>query len=363
MNYENLYVQPLLLHRNRVWRAYTGGRLLDEWQGIKNPKDDHYPEEWISSIVEARNVKHIKNEGLSTVNMGDNILFLKDLIDSNPEKFLGEKHFKKYGNTMGILVKAIDTNSRIQIQVHPDKEYAKKYLNSNYGKTEAWYIIGGRKIDNEDPYILFGFKENVSRSYWENAFYSQNIGEMINSLHKFYIKKDDVFIIPGGLPHAIGPGCFLIEIQEPTDFTMRVEEVTLDGSSMPEEWYHQGVGFENMLDCFHYDNYTKEEILAKYFLKPSIRRMDDGSIFENLINNQYFSMNKILVSKSFFVETDGTFSIAIVISGKGKIIWGENKMDIKPSDEFFIPAAIHEYKWQNEGDNYLEIIMCNPPNT
>jgi mannose-6-phosphate isomerase len=361
MNYKNLYTQPLLLNHNRVWRAYTGGKLLDEWKGIKNPEDTHYPEEWIASIVEARNVEHIKHEGLSTVNIDNNILFLKDIIDSNPEKILGEKHFKKYGNTMGFLVKAIDTKSRIQIQVHPDKEYAKKYLNSDYGKTEAWYIIGGRKINNEDPYILLGFKENISRLYWENAFYSQNISDMINALHKFYVKKDDIFIINGGLPHAIGPGCFLIEIQEPTDFTMRVEKVTLNEKTMPEEWYHQGVGFKNMFDCFHYDNYTKEEVLCKYCLIPSITEMADGTVFEKLISNQYFSMNKILVSKSFFAETDGTFSVAIVASGKGKIIWGEKEMNIKQSDELFIPASIYDYKWLNEGDNYLEIIMCNPP--
>lgn len=81
-------------------------------------------------------------------------------------------------------------------------------------RTEAWYIIDGREIDGEPPYILFGFKSGITREKWEKMFREQDIQGMIDSMHKFNINPGQVFLIETGIPHAIGSGCFLIEIQE-----------------------------------------------------------------------------------------------------------------------------------------------------
>ena len=82
---------------------------------------------------------------------------LKSVIDSNPAAFLGSAHAARYGSNPAVLAKIIDSLGRLTIQVHPDKAFAKQVLNSDYGKTECWYILGGREVNGEKPYVLMGF--------------------------------------------------------------------------------------------------------------------------------------------------------------------------------------------------------------
>ena len=88
------YLRPLKLSSNRVWRTYKGGKLLEDWQGVKNiSTDGDFPEEWVASVTRARNViKHGQNEGLSYIKSGDSRIFLSDLINSAPDVFLGKEH-------------------------------------------------------------------------------------------------------------------------------------------------------------------------------------------------------------------------------------------------------------------------------
>lgn len=259
----------LKLLSNRVVRSYTGGKLIEEWQGLNNPADNDKPEEWLASVVEARNKNYIPGEGLSAVLMPDGTTEkLTDLIKADSEGFLGQEHVAKYGIHTAVLTKVLDAAVRLSIQVHPTKAYARAYFKSDYGKTEAWYIMGGREIDGEPPYVLAGFKPGVTRAEWKKYFDEQDIDAMINALHKYYVKPGDVFLIEGGLPHAIGSGCFLIEIQEPTDYTMRVERKTFDGGTLPDMLCHQGVGFDAMLDCFTYEGLSKDDTYKKYGKPP-----------------------------------------------------------------------------------------------
>ncbi len=99
-------------------------------------------------------------------------------------------------------------------------------LGSAFGKTESWYILGGREINGEKSAIYLGFREGVTEEIWKELFLKQDIQGMLSNLHRFEVNPGDAFIIYGGVPHAIGSGCFLMEVQEPTDYTMRVEKVT-----------------------------------------------------------------------------------------------------------------------------------------
>lgn len=175
-----------------------------------------------------------------------------------------------YGGQLGVLVKALDSSERLTIQVHPDRRAAQKLFQSAFGKTEAWYILGGRVINGEDPYILYGFKPGMTREKWEQLFWDQDIEGMLQSLNKIKVEPGQVFIVEGGMPHAIGSGCFLLEIQEPTDYTIRVERMTPSGREIAEFMCHQGIGFDRMFDCFHYDVYTEEEVAAAFAYSQSL---------------------------------------------------------------------------------------------
>jgi mannose-6-phosphate isomerase len=365
--FNHLASQPLFLNPNRVRRTYTGGMKIEELQGNLLPKDGGCPEEWVASVIEARNpgFEKLKNEGLSTVSLinGDRV-FLKDIIHSGPELFLGQSHIKKYGENLGVLIKLIDSLERLTIQVHPNKKFAKEVFHSEFGKTEAWYVIGERMENNEEPYLFLGFKQSITRQLWSDIFYRQDIPAMMECLHKVKPLPGDVFLVEGGVPHAIGPGCFLIEIQEPTDFTLRTEKTTPLGKDIPAELVHQGVGLDKLFDCFHYQGLTFKQTMEKWKIRPQVTRNDSGGSERELIgekNTKCFSMNEIAVNDKYECGRDGAFSMLFVLSGHGIIRWDDKSKEIGPSDEIFLPYSLNSFILQKTGDVPLKLIRCFPP--
>lgn len=364
MNLIDICTRPIKLKYTRVRRNYTGGLLLERWQNNPEASDGNMPEEWVASTTEARVDEYKANEGLSLIDFGDKDIFLRDIISMYPEQLLGEKHVEKYNTNPAVLVKMIDSCSRLYIQVHPDRDFAKKVFGSEFGKTEAWYILGGRVIDGQEPYVLLGFKEGVTKESWTELFEKQDVEGMVNSLHRFPVKAGDVFFIESGVPHAIGSGCFLLEVQEPTDYTFRVERYTHDKRKLPENFNHQGVGFDNMIDSFHYKSFTREEILSTLYLKPTVVEKQDGGTRTSIISSyhtDFFTMDKLEVTESFCSKNSHSFTVGVVVSGTGKIIWEDGEMYIGQADELFLPAKLKDITWQSTGHAALEVILCFPP--
>lgn len=364
--YSTLKSKILPLTSTRVWRTYAGGREIERWEGLENPVDSDFPEEWIASTVKATNPgrEHIV-EGLSKLKLsGYKNTTLKEVIASDPIAFLGKKHFDKFGDNTAVLVKIIDSLSRLGIQVHPDKKFAKNIMNSDYGKTESWYILGGRKVDGEDPYVLMGFKPGVSRKQWKELFEKQDIVGMIESLNKIYVKPGEAYFIAGGVPHAIGSGCFLIEIQEPTDYTMRVERKTYDGKMIPDDLCHQGVGFEKLFDCFNYDNLSLEDTLKRWKVTPKKILENNQAVEWEIIGKDYttlFSMNRLLINGLYKSVSCDTFHSITVISGNGTITYGDGTINIKQGDLLFVPVSVGEFIVEASDGSKLELIRCYPP--
>ncbi|MBR4765276.1 MAG: class I mannose-6-phosphate isomerase, partial [Clostridia bacterium] len=280
-------------------------------------------------------------------------------INSDPEFYLGKKHIKKHGCNFGVLTKFLDSAERLPAQVHPDKTAAKKLFHSDYGKTEAWYILDGREVNGEKPYILLGFKENVTKEKLKELFDRQDIPAMSALMNKIPVKSGDVFLIEGGTPHAIGPGCFLIEIQEPTDYTISLEKCNTLGEKMPDFLCHMGLGFDKMFDCFNYIKYSFDEVVAKYKIEPQIIESDKNYILTQLIgyeNTPCFSLRKLDVKNSFNRDyPDCRPSALVCIEGSGFI---EN-IEIKKGESMFMPAGINSAEFKTE--NGFSVIECLPP--
>jgi len=138
----------------RVFRIYRGGHLLEKFRGIKNPQDSDYPEDWILSTVRAMQPYGISDESISKIKTIKGIDNLEVLLKHFPEYILGKDYVKKFGNSLNLLVKLLDSSIRLPLQAHPSKIFSGKYLNSNFGKAEAWYILATRKIGKENPYVL-----------------------------------------------------------------------------------------------------------------------------------------------------------------------------------------------------------------
>ena len=266
--------EPLVLGLNRVKRAYVGGKLLDEWQALENPEDNHYPEEFLISTVEVTNKDKSEGEGLSKVTLSDGTeAYLRDLIAADYESFLGEDY--KELKDIGVSTRIGDTTVRIVLQCHPDTQFAQENLNFPNGKAEAWYILETREINGEKPVLYAGFKEGVTKDLWRELFENQDILGMLNCLHKIEVKKGGTYFVEAGMPHCLGAGVMFLEIHEPCDYTFRLERNYLDIREFSDYELHYDLGVDKLMDAFHYDTMSEDEMRSRCVLsEPDGKRPD-----------------------------------------------------------------------------------------
>lgn len=347
-NCELLFFQP-----NRVWRCYSGGKLLDKFMGNSNPKDDLFPENWLGSITLADNGEHSQSatEGLSQILSGE---YFRDVLQADSQELLGCDDGK-----LGVLCKFLDSAIRLPLQCHPDKDFAKKYCNSNYGKTESWFILDTRVINGENPYILLGFKENVDKKLFQKAVESQNIEDLVNMMHKIEVKKGDAFFIPGRIPHAIGSGVLMLEVQEPTDLVVQPEEKIGDITlSFRDMWGN--LTPEQGLECFNYQGFSKEEILSQLTINGKQITKELVSLIDEDLTDCFKVQQLILAAGDVFQFTFGKWQLAVVTSGYGKIEVAEKCYQIKQGDCFFVPNCCTDLKFSNSCSNdLLQLFLIN----
>jgi len=352
---------PLKQIPNRVWRTYTGGALIDRWKRSDPEIDGNLPEEWIMSTIPAIGKDRPSNEGLSFVRTPSGIILLRELIALKPDLFLGAKVAMKFGTT-ALLTKVLDAGERLTIQVHPDKKFAREMFNSAFGKTESWYILGTRHINSEKSSVYLGFKKGITKEIWRELFLKQDIKGMLDSLHRFEVNQGDAFIIYGGVPHAIGSGCFLLEIQEPTDYTMRVEKVTPGGLQISDDLIHQNIGVEKMLECFNYEGCSFEEAKRKWQITPETIEASGSftlrSIF-NELHTECFALKELDLEAEMNLQGNGAFFIGVIYSGEGTITCGGKDYNFIQGDEIFFSAAIECITLRASIPS--KILLCYPP--
>ena len=311
---------------NRVSRTYKGGANIDRFFGKENPADSFFPEDWTASVTSAYNSTDGKTEGLGITEDGKTV---KDLTA---------------GDDFSILVKLLDSAERLVIQAHPTVAFAKRFLNSNYGKTECWYFLDC--ADNACVYI--GFKKGVSRGDWEKAFYNNDSEKMLSMLHRLPVKKGDFVFVDGGVPHAIGAGCFMIELQEPSDLMVVNERFTPSGREIPEQRLHMGLGFDKMFDVYDYTGYTFEELKKKYC--PEKKEIAEN-VYRILGDELTDKFSMYLLKHGAELHTNKKYRIAVVISGGGEI----NGAAVKKGDRLFIKD---EQAVSLNGTEDFEVVVC-----
>lgn len=348
---------PIKLMPARAWRTYLGGKLIDELHGKTDTADSNFPEEWLMSTVTARNVgREDIIEGLSETEDG---VTLKEIVEQDPVTVLGAGHVAAHGPVMGVLVKLLDAMERLAVQVHPTKETARRLFESEYGKTECWHIIGCREGLEEPACIYMGFKEGVTREEWKRHFDAQDIPAMLNCLHRFQVQPGETYLICGGVPHAIGAGCLLVEIQEPTDYTIRTERVTVSGRVVADMACHQGLGFDRMFDVFEYNGLSAEETCRRWKLEGTTERVD-GTVIREAVgygDTPMFRLLNMEIKTAYTVEKTDVFSGIYVLQGTGTV-------DGKPvcaGDQYFLPASCESFEIRNNGDVPLRVVRYFGP--
>lgn len=350
MDTVKLASQPVFFEKNRVFRVYTGGKLFSEFFG-DDSQDSFYPEEWICSSTKALNEGSTDEfEGLSTIKGTD--IHFNELIDQQRELMLGDR------KGLDVLVKALDSAIRLPVQAHPDKAFSRKNFNSEFGKAESWLVLATR----EGASIYFGFKDGVTKEDFEKAVEDAETDKtaMERLLNKIPVKPGDVYFIPAKAVHAIGYGCLILEVQEPTDFTIQPERWCGDYRLSEREMYLT-LEKETALSVFDY-SYNLEKVENECKKTPVIIYENGGCKKECLIGKDdtpCFGVERYIVNGG---ETEKLPApcVYVVTEGAGKLTGDGYEKDIKKGDYFFMPYSCEE-KYTVQSDSELTLTACIPP--
>lgn len=353
----NIYKMPWRLVQNKLVR-YPGGREIDRFRGIYPGADDGRPEAWIGSDTRVVNVtEENPDEGCQECILPDGRqMYLHEAIALDPEAMLGKEHVETLGAKMGILVKLLDAEKQLKLQCHPDRPYAKKWFNSDFGKAESWYIIDKREDCEEPPYVLLGFKEGITREDYEKGYWADDIAAMEACCHKIPVEIGDAFNVEAGAPHAIGAGCFLVEVQEPSDITVGAVRKK-DGTKEEQDFFN-----ERLLGCYNYDGGTYEENLKRFRIEPKVLREGDWGTEKVIIGTEqtpYFSFTRIDAEKPVDVIATGHLQVGICLQGSCRLVYEGGEMELKKADEFFFPAGIEKITVV-PGEEGTGLVLCHP---
>ncbi len=377
------------LPQNRVWRTYPGGRTLDTLAHAAAPADSHMAEDWIASTTRAvnRGREHIA-EGVSPVCVGldPTPRNFTELLASDPEYFLGAAHAKKFDAQPQLLVKFLDSGTRLHFQVHPTREFAQRVLGAPSGKTEAYYVLGVREVEpvaervsvsptNEsltasatkqtsEPtgHIYVGFQRPPTPSQLRDLIVTQDIAAIEACFDPIAVRPGDTFLIPGGTPHALGAGLFLVEIQEPSDLVVRFE-FERAGYVLPESARFMSRDVDFALTVFNLAPLTSTDIESRVRCHPRRHReLGPGSWQEELIGRHQTDCFRVARTTlgGTVVKDETSAVIAIVTRGGVMAEVGGERHRIDIYEKCFLPAGIGPITL-TPLEATAEILECFPP--
>lgn len=242
---------------------------------------------------------------------------LADVLREHPE-YLG----KRVSGELPVLVKLIDANQDLSVQVHPNDEYARAHENDN-GKTEMWYVLDAKP----GAKLVHGFSHDVTADQLKIAIEE---GTLSKHLQYIPVKRGDVFFIPPGTIHAIGAGVLLAEVQESSNVTYRVYDYNRRDKKRPLH-FDKAVEVLNMLPE---GDVRQKHRLTRYY--PGCSR-------EILGRCEFFELERIQVTKGFsFTVSENSFQILLCIDGDGGLETPELRRPLrfKKGDCLFLPAGI-----------------------
>ncbi|MST98796.1 hypothetical protein FYJ85_17305 [Victivallaceae bacterium BBE-744-WT-12] len=343
---------------NRVWRVYQGGSGIDALRRAETQCDGSFPEDWIASTSKANNPQYpAENQGLSKIITADGSeQFFHEYLAADPVNTLGEAHFAKHGANAVLLMKILDAAERLPIQVHPTVPDAERYFNSKFGKTEAWYVVATREVNGETPYLLLGFNDKLDKETFLDEARHGDFPTGKEMLHKLTVKPGDCFIVPGGTPHAIGCGCTIIEVMEPSDLVVQPEFFCgKQRLSESERWSNADP--EEALKSFIFANETEAELRKRCSPEPeaidaSLSRLIPYSLA------CYFEVQKLQCSTSYrFFNREKMHRAGVITAGDLQLKTADGILELHRGDAFFLPYALMECEFLGNG----EIIFALPP--
>ena len=222
---------------------------------------------------------------------------LIDVINQMPNEILGRANAKKFHNQLPLLVKFIDAEKDLSIQVHPDDKMAMRE-HGKMGKTEMWYSV----LPTPTAYLYAGFNQEMDPDKFRTMVKESTI---VDALSKYFTKPGDVFFLPAGRVHAIGEGNFVLEIQEASDITYRIYDYNRRDAQGNLRQLH----VEESVDAINYNDKNQ-----------AVKNVQAAAGQEALVEDcAYFTTTLVNVDKEYFLPLAKRNSFTILISVKGDL--------------------------------------------
>ncbi|MBE5953109.1 MAG: class I mannose-6-phosphate isomerase [Lachnospiraceae bacterium] len=248
---------------------------------------------------------------------------LPQVLKEHPD-YLGTNNANS--SDLPVLIKFIDAEKDLSVQVHPSDEYAMEYENGSYGKTEMWYVLDA----TEDAKLVYGFNQDVDEETLRQALKE---GELEKYLNTVAIEKGDVFFIPSGQVHAIGAGAVIAEIQQNSNLTYRLYDYNRrdkDGN-LRELHIDKALAVSNMSSSSKPSKTTTEIKSTKEY---DIEQISDCKYFQvdnvNIHTEAYATVN--------YNTGKETFNVLLCVDGQGILAVNEETFNINKGDCVFVPA-------------------------
>ncbi len=253
---------------------------------------------------------------------------LPDLLGQLGRKLVGNSLLQKDVDKFPLLIKFIDAEDNLSVQVHPDDVYAFENENGEYGKNEMWYIISAKP----GAKLVYDVFPGTTREEFADAVSKNSVESCLKTVEVF---PGDVINIPAGLVHAIGKGILLAEVQQNSDTTYRICDY-----GRTERPLH----IEKALDVIDFKSAGRREKYAGVELN-----LGNGCSKRIVIANQYFCTEVYNIAGIVNENADGgKFFIYTFTSGKGSIAWNGEELAIRAGESVLIPAEMGIYSLTGE---------------
>jgi mannose-6-phosphate isomerase len=242
-------------------------------------------------------------------------------------RLVADKRTALFGSDRGrahfpLLIKFLDCNDRLSVQVHPNDEQARRMGRGENGKTEAWVILEARP----DSRIYAGLKPGVDRRSLERHL---DAGTVEECLHSFPARAGDCVFVPAGTVHTLGEGILLAETQQSSDVTFRLFDwgrVGPDGKPRP---LHR----EESLACIDFDRGPVNPIAPRVVVAGTEQ-------VEELVRSNYFVLRRRTLSHPAVIEPEGRFRVLIPLAGQVDVRGDGYQKHLRLGDTLLVPAAM-----------------------
>ncbi|WP_128547530.1 type I phosphomannose isomerase catalytic subunit [Larkinella soli] len=256
---------------------------------------------------------------------------LQELLEKYGEELVGKHVYERYGNEFPLLVKFIDANDDLSIQVHPNDRLAKERHNS-FGKTEMWYILEA----DETATLNSGFNRSVTKDEYVKAVENNTLNDILNIED---VRAGDVFFLPAGRVHYIGKGILLAEIQQTSDITYRIYDFDRVDDKGRKRELHTDLAVD-AIDYTHYDHY-----------KTQYEPKRNQSV--NVVTSEYFVTNVLNFDQEVMHDYTHLDSFVILVCVGGSLTIeaeGGYRIPLKMGQCALIPASARQVTLLPDGD-------------